>query len=138
MNSSDGGVRDQRGPSLYEPRNRPILFRIPCRNADTVWGEAGKGPTLPGAFSLAQERPSGAVRRPSPVAHILLLAKPSKGRDAMQIRDYESDVRHWLRWFAWYPVLINGQCVWLQTVQRRPVDSEIVGQYWVYRRATER
>ena len=38
----------------------------------------------------------------------------------MQILDYESDARRWRAWFAWYPLLINGQSVWLRTVQRRP------------------
>ena len=42
---------------------------------------------------------------------------------------------NWRRWFAWYPLLINGQPVWLQTVLRRPECCEIDGvteQYWVY------
>ena len=41
----------------------------------------------------------------------------------------------WRPWFAWYPLLINGQSVWLQTVLRRPECCEIDGvtqQYWVY------
>ena len=69
------------------------------------------------------------------MAHILLLAQ-LEGGTAMQILDYESDARRWRPWFAWYPVLINGQSVWLQTVQRRPVDRGIAGvtkKYWVYR-----
>jgi hypothetical protein len=54
----------------------------------------------------------------------------------MQILDYESDARRWRAWFAWYPLLINGQSVWLRTVQRRPEYCEIAGvtqQYWMYR-----
>jgi hypothetical protein len=25
----------------------------------------------------------------------------------------------WEPWFVWYPLMINGQSVWLQTVERR-------------------
>jgi hypothetical protein len=59
-----------------------------------------------------------------------------KEETPMQILDYESDSRRWRAWFAWYPLLINGQSVWLRTVQRRPEYREIAGvtqQYWVYR-----
>jgi hypothetical protein len=32
---------------------------------------------------------------------------------------------HWRRWFAWYPVKIDGRRVWLRMVERR-----IPSQYW--------
>ncbi len=31
-------------------------------------------------------------------------------------------------WFAWYPVTVNGQQVWLKTVYRRPARM-FPGQY---------
>jgi|RhiMethySRZTD1v2_1073278.scaffolds.fasta_scaffold02088_7 hypothetical protein len=31
----------------------------------------------------------------------------------------------WQPWFAWYPLTINGQSVWLQTVLRRPESLRI-------------
>ena len=54
----------------------------------------------------------------------------------MQILDYERDAPHWRPWFAWYPLLINGQSVWLRTVLRRSEYRKIAGvtrQCWVYR-----
>ena len=36
----------------------------------------------------------------------------------------------WHRWFAWYPVVIEGQWVWLETVERRLVES--LTDYWTY------
>src|SRR5262245_28602681 len=61
----------------------------------------------------------------------------SPGEGNMQpILDYESDERRWRTWFAWYPLLINGQSVWLRTVHRRPEYCEIAGvteRSWVYR-----
>jgi len=52
------------------------------------------------------------------------------------ILDYESDTRRWRPWFAWYPLLINVQSVWLRTIQRRPEYRKIGGvteERWVYR-----
>jgi hypothetical protein len=34
----------------------------------------------------------------------------------------------WHDWFAWRPVLIEGQTVWLETVQRR-----MLSDWWKYR-----
>ena len=54
----------------------------------------------------------------------------------MQVLDYERDAVHWRPWFAWYPLLINGQAVWLRTVLRRSEYRKIAGvtrQCWVYR-----
>jgi len=42
----------------------------------------------------------------------------------------------WKPSFAWYPLMINGQSVWLQTVERRPQYREIGGgaveSRWTY------
>ena len=41
----------------------------------------------------------------------------------------------WEPWFAWYPLMINGRSVWLQTVERRPGYREINGvveRRWIY------
>jgi hypothetical protein len=41
----------------------------------------------------------------------------------------------WQPWFAWFPLMINGQSVWLQTVLRRPEYCVIDGLsqlYWVH------
>lgn len=32
-----------------------------------------------------------------------------------------ADYRDWKPWFAWYPVLIAGTLVWLETVERQKV-----------------
>ena len=41
----------------------------------------------------------------------------------------------WEPWFAWYPLMIDGQSVWLRTVERRPGYREINGvveRRWIY------
>ncbi len=39
---------------------------------------------------------------------------------------------HWHRWFAWHPVCVNGQLVWLEAVDRRRREGQ-VDDYWEYR-----
>jgi len=39
---------------------------------------------------------------------------------------------NWHRWFAWYPVTISGQKVWLEVVERQCGES-IGGDYTHYR-----
>ena len=78
----------------------------------------------------------------------ILLSSPS-GRAAMKTPDTRGASADWQPWFAWYPPLINGQPVWLQTVLRRPeycVNDGLPKLFWVYQvaevgrgtRATER
>jgi len=42
----------------------------------------------------------------------------------------------WEPWFAWYPLMINGRSVWLQTVERRYQYRELAGgvveRRWMY------
>ena len=41
----------------------------------------------------------------------------------------------WETWFAWYPLMINGQSVWLRTVERRCQYRESgngVERRWTY------
>ena len=41
----------------------------------------------------------------------------------------------WEAWFAWYPLLINGQSVWLRTVERRYQyrhHGDAVERRWIY------
>lgn len=52
------------------------------------------------------------------------------------------NITKWQLWFAWYPVYINGECIWLDCVYRRkriiiqerkysPVYKvKIVWEYW--------
>jgi hypothetical protein len=46
----------------------------------------------------------------------------------------------WERWFAWYPLMINGRSVWLQTVERRyqyrDIGSGAVERRWAYQFVT--
>jgi hypothetical protein len=38
---------------------------------------------------------------------------------AIKIRPKEERVAEWHRWFAWYPVEVDGKWVWLETLCRR-------------------
>lgn len=37
----------------------------------------------------------------------------------------EKDKTQWHDWFAWYPVRIGDQVVWLETVQRRGTETVV-------------
>ena len=37
----------------------------------------------------------------------------------------------WHRWFAWHPVVIDGQWVWLETVERCWMES--LTDHWSYK-----
>lgn len=45
------------------------------------------------------------------------------------------DVRQWHYWFAWYPVTVGDQVVWLETIERRGepmlglMDIHVVWEY---------
>ena len=44
----------------------------------------------------------------------------------------------WEAWFAWYPLMINGQSVWLRTVERRYQyrdNGSSVERRWTYQLA---
>ena len=46
----------------------------------------------------------------------------------------------WETWFAWYPLMINGRFVWLQTVERRYQYRESGGgveRRWSYQLTSE-
>lgn len=34
----------------------------------------------------------------------------------------------WGKWFAWYPVIVHGKRVWLQTVYRRWCYTLVLGE----------
>ncbi len=38
----------------------------------------------------------------------------------------------WKRWFAWHPVEIEGESVWLEVVERKFIGNEL-GAAWLYR-----
>lgn len=43
---------------------------------------------------------------------------PSPGFD--RLMEYASwKQAQWTRWFAWYPVMMNGERIWLKLVERR-------------------
>lgn len=44
----------------------------------------------------------------------------------------EQDYLEWHQWFAWHPVRINGQWVWLETVERK-FDCGWASDWWDYR-----
>lgn len=39
--------------------------------------------------------------------------------------------RGWHRWFAWHPVVVGDQWVWLETVER--LHRETISEWWEYR-----
>ena len=40
--------------------------------------------------------------------------------------------RSWNKWFAWYPVKINGKRVWMTTVYRRLINTYVDMDDWSY------
>ena len=53
----------------------------------------------------------------------------------MQAREDWHGHGPWETWFAWYPLMINGQSVWLRTVERRYQyrgKGENVERRWTY------
>lgn len=42
------------------------------------------------------------------------------------------DRTRWNRWFAWHPVKVGGQWVWLETIERRCGET-FCGDYQEYR-----
>lgn len=46
------------------------------------------------------------------------------------------DKSRWHKWFAWHPVVIENDCVWLETVERR-IDYGIYDDFPEYRYATD-
>ena len=40
----------------------------------------------------------------------------------------------WHRWFAWHPVRVDNEWVWLEYVERLGVDGDGYGDSWKYRR----
>jgi hypothetical protein len=41
------------------------------------------------------------------------------------------EVEPWSKWFAWYPVKIHGNRVWIKTVYRRCIVSYVDMDKWV-------
>lgn len=39
----------------------------------------------------------------------------------------------WNKWFAWHPVEIKDEWVWLETVERSQYASYGSGFFWIYR-----
>ena len=53
----------------------------------------------------------------------------------MKLQDGWQGLGVWERWFAWYPLMINGQSVWLQTVERRYGYRQrdgVTERRWIY------
>jgi hypothetical protein len=44
-----------------------------------------------------------------------------------------NDRTKWHRWFAWYPVVVAGQWVWLETVERREHRPLVWSDWTEYR-----
>lgn len=51
-------------------------------------------------------------------------------------KDYNK-LQQWHRWFAWHPVRLNGECVWLETVERRMTGMFYLDIEFEYREANE-
>lgn len=47
-------------------------------------------------------------------------------------KDY-SKLQQWHRWFAWCPIRMNGECVWLETIERRISFTFFYDTVWEYR-----
>ena len=43
---------------------------------------------------------------------------------SLRHRRREAKLEEWHKWFAWYPVIIECQIVWLEVVARRSVMAE--------------
>lgn len=39
----------------------------------------------------------------------------------------------WRPWFAWRPVGCDDCVVWLETIERKPAESWMIGSCWEYR-----
>jgi hypothetical protein len=39
----------------------------------------------------------------------------------------------WRRWFAWHPVTVDGQRVWLRWIERRRYRRYLGDDWWGYR-----
>lgn len=48
---------------------------------------------------------------------------------------YQQKARDFHRWFAWFPVVMVGQVVWLEVVERKWVMGSD-SNYWEYREKT--
>lgn len=48
-----------------------------------------------------------------------------RGAAACDVRDGA-----WHRWFAWYPVTVGTEWVWLEWVERRCVEWNYAGETW--------
>lgn len=42
------------------------------------------------------------------------------------------DCGQWRKWFAWYPVVVFEQLVWLEVIERR-FSETFCGERWLYR-----
>jgi hypothetical protein len=40
------------------------------------------------------------------------------------------EVLPWTKWFAWRPVTVHGNCVWLKTVYRRCINTYVDMDDW--------
>jgi hypothetical protein len=41
----------------------------------------------------------------------------------------------WIKWFAWFPIIISGKLIWMKTVLRKQVpryDPLPLGAYYTY------
>lgn len=38
----------------------------------------------------------------------------------------------WHDWFAWYPITINGECIWWEVVERK-LDDLVWDEFYQYR-----
>lgn len=44
-----------------------------------------------------------------------------------------TDKEHWHRWFAWHPVKVGNQYVWLERIYRKAGKADYGGWDWEYR-----
>jgi hypothetical protein len=42
----------------------------------------------------------------------------------------KTEVSPWVKWFAWYPVKVNGRRTWLKTVYRRCINTYVDYEDW--------
>lgn len=39
----------------------------------------------------------------------------------------------WESWFAWHPIFIDGEMIWLERIERKLESSYARGIFWAYR-----
>lgn len=55
-----------------------------------------------------------------------------KLRVFLSLSEYLKRFEEWRPWFAWHPIFVDGELVWLEAVERKRA-SDWGDHYWKYR-----